>query len=299
MTNLLLTGGSGFLGRSVIPLLNKHFSIQTAGIGNSDNYKIDLSISTLSLNCNYDAVVHAAGKVHSVQNSLKDSMEFFNVNVKGTKNLCKSLEKRKLPKAFIFISTVAVYGVDSGEDIKETNEINGASPYSLSKIEAEEYLKSWCKENDVKLGILRPSLIAGINPPGNLGAMINGIKNGKYLRIGDGSARKSVLMAEDIANLIPKLLEKGGTYNVCDNHHPSFVELEELIVKQLQVKIPKSIPFWLANSMAIIGDLLGTKAPINTSKLKKITKSLTFSNEKAKRELDWEPLDVLQNFKIM
>ena len=50
--------------------------------------------------------------------------------------------------------------------------------------------------------------------------------------------------------------------------------------------------------MAKIGDLLGMRAPINTYKLKKITKGLTFSNEKIKKELGFEPLDVLSNFKI-
>ena len=128
--------------------------------------------------------------------------------------------------------------------------------------------------------------------------MINGIKTGKYFRIGDGSARKSILIVEDIYRILPKLIEKGGVYNLCDNHHPSFYELEELIVKQLNLKNPKALPFWLAKSIAILGDVIGVKAPINSSKLNKITQTLTFSNEKAKRELDWEPLDVLENFKL-
>lgn len=38
--------------------------------------------------------------------------------------------------------------------------------------------------------------------------MINGIKTGKYFRIGEGNARKSILMAEDIFRLLPKLIEK-------------------------------------------------------------------------------------------
>ena len=50
--------------------------------------------------------------------------------------------------------------------------------------------------------------------------------------------------------------------------------------------------------MAKVGDLLGSKAPINSYKLEKMTKSLTFSNEKARRDLGWEPLDVLTNYKI-
>ena len=48
--------------------------------------------------------------------------------------------------------------------------------------------------------------------------------------------------------------------------------------------------------MAKVGDLFGTKAPINSYKLEKMTRSLTFSNEKARRELGWEPLDVLENY---
>ena len=50
--------------------------------------------------------------------------------------------------------------------------------------------------------------------------------------------------------------------------------------------------------LAMIGDLIGEKSPINSLKLDKITKSLTFSNDKARKELGWEPLSVLKNFKI-
>jgi hypothetical protein len=61
---------------------------------------------------------------------------------------------------------------------------------------------------------------------------------------------------------------------------------------------PVSIPYWLAKSMSLVSDLLGEKATINFLKLKKITESLTFSNEKDKQELNWQPLNVLENFRI-
>ena len=50
--------------------------------------------------------------------------------------------------------------------------------------------------------------------------------------------------------------------------------------------------------MAVFGDCLGENAPINSLKLRKITYSLTFSNEKATRELGWKPMNVLENFQI-
>ena len=128
--------------------------------------------------------------------------------------------------------------------------------------------------------------------------MINVIKNGKYLSISKGKARKSVLMAEDIANLLPKLASKGGVYNVCDSEQPTFRDLEKLIAYQLGKSVPISVPYIFAKSLALVGDCFGNSFPINSVKLNKISKSLTFSNKKARKELNWEPLNVLENFKI-
>jgi len=148
---------------------------------------------------------------------------------------------------------------------------------------AEEYLTKWCASHGVVLGILRPSLLAGRNAPGNLGAMVNGVKKGFYLNIAGGKVKKSVLMAEDIARLLPLLEEKGGVYNVCDTYQPTFGELSASVAKQLGKRRPISVPYWMAWCMAKVGDLLGSKAPINSNKLEKMTKSLTFSNEEARQ----------------
>ena len=295
---LLFTGASGFLGHNVLPLLQKDYEVKTLGLTETDDYFVNIATSEPQLYQPFDIILHAAGKAHMVPKTEEEKNMFFDINFKGTVNLCKALELSGIPKSFIFISTVAVYGLEFGENITEEHPLNGDTPYALSKIQAEEYLTDWCARNNVTLGIIRPSLIAGPNPPGNLGDMIRGIKTGKYLSIAGGKARKSVLMVEDIDRLILPLMEKGGVYNVCDDSQPTFRELEILISKQLGLKTPLSIPFWLAKSMALVGDLLGKKAPINSLKLKKITESLTFSNEKAKRELNWQPLNVLDNFKI-
>ena len=296
--NLLFTGASGFLGSNLYSLLKDIYQIKTVGLTPQDDYAVNLVSDIPKLDIRYDVVLHAAGKAHSVPKTEEEKQLFFDVNLQGTKNLCTALENSGVPKAFIFISTVAVYGCDFGENITEEHPLNGNTPYALSKIKAEKYLQGWCAMHNVKLSILRPSLIAGPNPPGNLGAMIKGIKTGKYLSIAGGGARKSVLMVQDIANLIPLLIERGGIFNVCDTCQPTFRELETIISKQLNKKLPMSIPLGMANLMAKIGDLLGEKAPINTIKLRKITESLTFSNEKAIRELGWKPMNVLDNFKI-
>lgn len=295
---LLFTGASGFLGNNVRSLLEKIYEVTTVGLLPQDDYTVNIAKEIPELREKYDVVLHAAGKAHFVPKTEAEKQVFFDVNLQGTKNLCAALEKVRIPRSIVFISTVAVYGCDYGEDITEEHPLNGTTPYALSKRLAEEYLEKWCYEHNVVLGIIRPSLIAGPNPPGNLGAMINGIRSGRYLSIAGGKARKSVLMVQDIASLIPLIAEKGGIYNVCDSYQPTFRELETVICEQLGKSLPMSIPYWVAKSMALIGDCFGKKAPINSLKLNKITESLTFSNEKVKRELGWTPTCVLENFQI-
>ena len=298
MKRLLFTGGTGFLGKKIMPLLTKTYEVVTCGIAPDDTIKANLAKEAPQLDHHFDIVLHACGKAHVVPKTDAEKQAFFDVNYQGTVNLCSALEKVGVPKALVFISTVAVYGCEYGNLITEEHPLNGGSPYAKSKIMAEKYLTEWGKKHNVVLGILRPSLLAGKNAPGNLGAMVNGVRKGFYMNIAGGSVVKSILMAEDIAHILPFLIEKGGIYNVCDTRQPSFGELSISVAEQLGKRKPMSIPYWMAWCMAKVGDLLGSKAPINSYKLKKMTKSLTFSNEKARRELGWEPMDVLENFKI-
>ena len=295
--NILFTGSNGFLGRNVLPTLKSRFQVVTLDIINAD-IKSNISKEIPGIDKKVDVVLHAAGKAHSIPKTKAEEKVFFDVNYQGTVNLCKGLEAAGVPKSFIFISTVAVYGCDFGENITEEHPLNGNTPYALSKIQAEQFLVEWCEKHDVTLSIIRPSLIAGPNPPANLGDMIKGIKSRGYLSIAKGKARKSILMVQDITTLIPLLIENGGIYNVCSDEQPSFAELAETIAKQLGKKRPLNIPYWLAKALALVGNLFGNKAPINSLKLKKIIESLTFSNEKIKRELGWQPSNILENFKI-
>ena len=298
MEKLLFTGGTGFLGKNVMPILTKRYEVTTCGITPDDIIKANLAKEVPDLPEKYDVVLHACGKAHVIPKTEEENQAFFDVNYQGTVNLCKALENAGVPKALVFISTVAVYGCEFGELITEEHPLEGDSPYAKSKIMAEEYLTKWCLDHKVRLGILRPSLLAGKNAPGNLGAMVNGIQKGFYLNVAGGKVKKSILMAEDIAHLLPLLEEKGGVYNVCDSYQPTFGEISASVAKQLGKHKPISIPYWMAWCMAKVGDLLGSKSPINSYKVEKMTKSLTFSNEKAKKELGWEPLDVLDNYKL-
>ena len=239
MENLLFTGGTGFLGRTIKPILEVDYVVTTCGITPEDEIRINLAKEIPVLSKHFDVVLHAAGKAHVIPKTEDEKQLFFDVNYQGTVNLCAALEKVGVPKSLVFISTVAVYGCESGDLITEEHPLDGDSPYAKSKI-----------------------------------------------------------MAEDIAHILPLIAVKGGIYNVCDTFQPSFGQIAESVACQLGKSKPLNIPYWMAWCMAKVGDLLGSSAPINSYKLEKMVKSLTFSNEKARKELNWEPMDVLANYKI-
>lgn len=295
---ILLTGASGFLGRTITKSLSRDLKIITIGRKNA-NIAIDLTQNQPLLNQNYDLVIHAAGKAHIVPKTETEKQKFFDVNVVGTQNLLKGLEGApELPKYFVFISSVSVYGVETGQLIAEDSLLLTEDPYGKSKIQAEQIVRDWCAKNDVICTILRLPLLAGPNPPGNLGAMIKGIQKGYYFNIAGGKAKKSVVLAEDVAQIIPVVSKIGGIYNLTDRYHPSFHELSEHIAKQLHKSKQLSIPLFPAQLMAMAGDLIGNKAPINSRKLNKIISDLTFDDSKAIKAFGWNPTPVLEGFQI-
>jgi nucleoside-diphosphate-sugar epimerase len=298
MEKLLFTGGTGFLGHHAMPILSRSYEVTTCGISSEDMVKANLAQFVPDLPSHYDVVLHACGKAHVVPRIPEEVQAFYDVNFTGSKNLCAALEKVGVPRALIFISTVAVYGCEFGDLITEEHPLEGDTPYAKSKRMAEQFLTEWCCQHQVVLTILRPSLLAGKNAPGNLGAMVKGIQKGYYMNIAGGKVKKSILMAEDIANLVPKVADRGGVYNVCDTFQPTFGQLADSVARQLGKRKPLNLPYRLAWMMAKVGDMMGRKAPFNSYTLDKMTKSLTFSNDKIRKELGWEPLDVLTHFKV-
>ena len=284
--NILLTGGNGFLGSTIVKCLSTE-NITRLGTKNSDII-VDITKGFSDLPT-FDYVIHSAGKAHIVPKTEAEKRDFYDVNVKGTAHLLKALEQSPiLPKSFVFISSVAVYGAESGTRIKETQALNAQDAYGVSKIQAEEIVQEWCTKNNVICGILRLPLLVGANPPGNLGAMIKGIKNGYYFNVAGGKAKKSMVLAEDVAMIIPKAAEIGGIYNLTDGYHPSFYELSLSIAKQMGKQSVLNMPRFAAVILAMIGKFI-PKFPINKSKLDKIMSDLTFDDLKAKEMLKWQP----------
>lgn len=296
MVKILITGANGFFGKLVFDELyntNALFSLSRT----SGDYKVSLEKEIPHFKQKFELVIHAAGKAHSIPRILSEQKEFHDVNVIGTLNLLKGLEAIGVPKQFVFISSVSVYGQQVGNNINEDYPLNAKDAYGLSKIEAEKFVTEWCNKQNVICTILRLPLLVGENPPGNLGAMLKAIDKGYYFNIGGGQARKSMVLAQDVAAFILFVAPMGGIYNLTDGFNPSFYELSAVIAENKNKKKPLVLPLSIAKLMGYFGDLLGENAPINSLKVKKITSDLTFDDSKARNALNWNPTSVLEYLK--
>jgi nucleoside-diphosphate-sugar epimerase len=296
---ILISGGNGFLGKYLVKeFVKNNLLFETIGRSSYNNIVADISSNEIFLNSFYDLVIHAAGKAHFNPRSEAEKVEFFKVNVQGTNNLLNELSRTGVPKHFVFISSVSVYGLIEGNLINENSQLLAQDPYGKSKILSEQLVIDWCRKNNVLCTIFRLPLIVGYNPPGNLGSMLKGIKKGYYFNIDGGKAKKSMVLASDVAKTIIKASEVGGTYNLTDGHHPSFAELSHNISSQINKSFIPNMPKFIANILAKIGDMIGVKFPLDSDKLSKLTSDLTFDDSKARVAFGWNPTPVLEGFKI-
>lgn len=246
-----------------------------------------------------DVVVHLAGLAHR----LASAAEYRRSHLRGTQNLLTALDRLgPPPRAVVFASSVAVYGRREGGLLPEETPIAPVSNYGAAKADAEAVLTTWAERRRVEAAVLRLPLLVGRQAPGNLGRMLRALERHRYVSVGPGSARRSMVLAEDVAALLPRASRHGGTYHLTDRHHPSFRELEEALCRALGRDLPPRIPLRTARLAARLGDfatrlsepLTGRRAPFDSAVYERMTSTLTFDDDKAVRRLGWAPRAVLE-----
>jgi nucleoside-diphosphate-sugar epimerase len=302
MFTALVTGKTGFLGK----MLAAHsVNYQLFGIGRGGNNEViaDLSVEVPDLAVGgitrIDRVVHAAGLAHGIGRNKFRPEDYFRVNVEGTKNLLRGIERwvsldgeREYPKQLVYISSVSVYGLEEGVMVKESQALAATESYGKSKVEAEQVVLDWGRRLGVNVLILRLPLIWGENAPGNLGAMESAIARGYYFRFNGDRARKSMVCGVQLSTWLDGLdLSAHGIYNITDGYHPVFSEVEDYFAKKYGKKI-RTLPKVMVRMAALVGDLI-PGFPINSKRLLKMKSELTFDDSGARKEIGWLGTNVL------
>ena len=282
---ILVTGGAGFIGKYLVKSLTEKGNIVTIFDNFSNSSKesvshiVDIGAKVIEgditkydeiLNAvkDQDIVIHLAAKI-SVQESIRNPSETFQVNVNGTKNVLAACEKNCVKK-LIVASSAAVYG-ESLDDAKLTEEskTNPISPYGQSKVKMEQVIKNFVSENNLNCIILRFFNIYGVGQSdeyaGVITKFIKRITQKKPLEIfGDGLQTRDFVSVYDVINSIQNAIssENNGVYNIASGKAITIKELAELIIstsgKKLEIKYtaPKK------------GDILYSQADISLAKSK-------------------------------
>ena len=307
---LLLTGYPGFLASAIKDWFeSKGWEVDTLGLlpypqevsQTGTHYVCNLASEIPELSKNtYDLVIHAAGKAHVVPRNEAERKSFFDVNVTGTQHILEALQSNP-PKSIVFISSVAVYGKETGDMIREDAPLLADTPYGKSKIQAEELIRTTSFSKEVIRGIVRLPLIAGKNAPGNLGSMIKAIQKGLYFNVSGGKAVRSVVLKEDIAPFLYELAQKGGTYHFTDGRGITYRELDQKVHELIPCPKRPGLPYWLAWMLALGGEILEfvlrRPMPLDFYRLDKLVSNLTFDNAKATEDIPFTPRYVIDHVK--
>ena len=198
----VVVGGSGFIANRLVNRLvtRPDQTIVIADIRKSESFPhlwIDTDVRNLD---QLRQALEGAECVINLAAEHKDNVRpaklYYEINVEGARNICRVADELGIHN-MIFTSSVAVYA-PSNSEIDEDGEKSPLTDYGKSKLQAEDVFRYWAG-SDKNLTIVRPAVVFGEGNRGNLFALFDQIRRGRFVMVGSGSNRKSMAYVENLA----------------------------------------------------------------------------------------------------
>lgn len=310
MSNVLVTGGAGFigshlcerllqLGHNVISLDNFNESYDSSikrenvlkAVRHS-NYRLvegnildSTLLENLFVQSDVDSVIHLAA-LAGVRRSIENPLDYIDVDIKGTVNLLEVCKKHKIGK-FIFASSSSVYGTNS-YPFKECDHLElQTSPYAVAKQSGELYCRTYHLLYDIPTVCLRFFTVYGPRQRPDMAIHIftKAITEGKKVNIyGDGSSARDYTYVDDIIDGIIAALQLHCGFEVFNLGNSSPVNIKNL-VEIIETKLGKQANIKYLPVQP--GDV-----PITCADISKVTRLLDYSpkvklEDGIERFVDW------------
>lgn len=307
--NILVTGGTGFIGENFIPrLLEKGHKIRLLVRNYEKGQQLfhdkceyfigDVTDKESLTGCCHgiDVVFHMVAKVGNQLPNAEIFKAFRSVNVTGTQNIVDESCKANVSR-FIFVSSIAAMGIVKDTPINEKSRCSPYLPYQVTKYEAEQLINEYVKAGFPGI-IVRPTKVYGIGEHEfSYLTLAKLCKKGVFPKVGKGHNYTSNIYISDFVQALVKLVDKGiigETYILTSDESIDFVQSGKVIADVLNKKITViPVPAGLMIYTAALEERFFNyirKPPIVTRKnIEATITDRVYDISKAKNEIGYEP----------
>lgn len=300
MTNILVTGATGFIGATLGPALRKRGhtlsgTTRKADLGNGPG-GIPLSrVDDLGRECDWtralagaEVVVHLAARVHVMREDAADpDAAFRRANTEGTEHLARQAAQAGV-RRFVYLSSAKVMGEETAAAaaFSEADPPAPEDAYGASKWAAEQALAEIAGACGLEVVVLRPPLVYGPGVRGNFLKLLAACQRRLPLPLGGLDNRRSLVFAGNLADAIIAAIENpaaaGETFFVDDGEAVSTPGL----IRQISAALGVEDRLWRAPPvmLRLAGGLAGKRDAV-----RRLTGSLVIDSAKIRRRLAWTP----------
>jgi len=297
MSKILVTGADGFIGSHLTEqLIKSGYSVKAFVYYNSFNswgwldsspqpIKDELDVFAGDIRDPYGVkkamsgcgtVLHLASLI-AIPYSYHSPETYVDTNVKGTLNVLQAAQELGLSKV-IHTSTSEVYGTAQYVPIDEEHPLQGQSPYSATKIAADQMALAFYRSFETPVAIVRPFNTYG--PRQSARAVIPTIIT--QLAAGQRSIKLGAVSPTRDFNYVNDTVR--GFISVMENR----ASIGEVI------NIGSNFEISIGETARLIAELMGVELDIETDEMrfrpkKSEVERLWANNEKAERLLGWAP----------
>jgi nucleoside-diphosphate-sugar epimerase len=309
-TSVLVTGGTGFVGRVLVRrLLADGYAVrvlarQQSRVDGLVALGAEVVRGDVADMTSFDAAMAGCGQViHLAAGTSGSERDCQTATLQGTKNLLE-LCARHRPQRLVYISSCSVYGIVDASTrtaIVETSalerspELRGC--YSASKQEAETYVARFIESGTVPTVILRPGTIYG--PGGELYTPLLGFATGsQYIVIGSRRAVMPFVHVENVVGAIVLSMEKpeavGEVFNVIDPEPLTKRDYMNRVIRRVDpgarvLYLPLGVLHGIVRMQEMVFGLMKRRPLLTRYRLTSSQKRVTYSGAKIAKRLGWTP----------
>lgn len=313
MKKVLVTGATGFLGSRLVEKLSNIKGLEIVATGRtlkteniSKKSNLEYILGDLKdtlfidrITNGLDAIIHTA----ALSAQMGNPKDFYDTNIKVTKNLLKAAKAKKVKK-FIFISSPSVYFRFKHQlDLKESDVLpKPINTYSSSKREAEKLVQS----SGIPHVILRPRALIGRGDKVIIPRILRAHSEGRLMRMGDETNRVDITPVSNVVDAIILALDAekkalNQIYNISNGRPELLWPILDKLFLELKLapptkKISLRLVLVIAKLMELHAKFLnGYKEPsLTIYGVGTLTMSFGMDISKAKKLLGYEPKQSVQ-----